>query len=154
MSTHWWFQWRWPRDWREAVENGLILLRAIYTFKPGEKAYFWGHGGKHAPTVTPHALWIWPARYLLLSANLKEMVVMEIDICVSDGEVFLLPITRRRQGIPRSLRLSGQQELILKLEPHHDSLNAYRVHAELTWRILTHELPELVFSTLLPGMLK
>lgn len=57
---------------------------------------------------------------------------MEIDICVSDGEVFLLPITRRRQGIPRSLGLSGKQELILKLEPHHDSLKAYRVHAELT----------------------
>lgn len=57
---------------------------------------------------------------------------MEINIYVSDGEVFLLPITRRRQGIPRSLGLSGQQALILKLEPHHDSLKAYCVHAEIT----------------------
>ena len=48
----------------------------------------------------------------------------------------------------------GQQPLILKLEFYHDSLTACCVHAEIPWRSLVHKLPEFVFSTLSPGMLK
>ena len=75
-----------------------------YVPVPAEKAYVW----EPAPTVTSRAFTVWHTRCLLLSANLKETVVMKTGVYFPDGEVSLPPITRRRQGISVSPNLGSK----------------------------------------------
>lgn len=107
-SAHCQLQRKWPRVWRQALENGLILLRAIASFYAWRESLLVWALWKPAPTVTSHALIIWQARCGALSKSERDGSAENWCLSLRWWSLSSTHHQERRQGIPTSLGLGSK----------------------------------------------